>query len=127
MKRRRHYNSRKRLKVKKHKHVKAPKGSRLCGIMAELILNSEQKQTASRLLGCGRLVYNKCLGYNNYWYSQYKEALKKNEENENTVSEQELQRLKENSNIYILPDVFELFKEQPGYAFLKDCNQKVLQ
>ena len=127
MKHRRHNTKTKRLKVKKHKHVNAPKGTKLFGICAELFLDDEQKLIASRLLGCGRLVWNKCLGFNTYWYNLYKEAKKKNEVHPGAVPEAELQRLKDNCSIYILADVFEIFKNEPEYAFLKECNQKVLQ
>jgi hypothetical protein len=59
-----------------------------------------------------------------YWD---KEAKKKNEVHPGAVPEAELQRLKNNCSIYILADVFEVFKNEPEYAFLKECNQKVLQ
>ena len=124
---RHHKKSNKRLKVCKHRHVQAPKGSKLFGIGAELFLSDEEKSFANRLLGCARLVYNLCLGYNNHWYALYKEALKKNEEQPDAVPEEEIKRIKENSNINILPDVFEAYKDMDEYSFLRECNQKVLQ
>ena len=126
-KRHHHKTNNKHIKVRKHKHVQAPKGSNLFGIVAELFLDDEEKSFANRLLGCSRLVYNLCLGYNNHWYGLYKEALKKNEEYPGSVSEEELQRLKENCNINNLTDVFEAYKSMDEYSFLRDCNQKVLQ
>ena len=127
MKRRHHHNRTKKLKLKKHQHVHAAKGTPLFGIRVELFLTDEQKLYASQLLGCVRLVYNKCLAYNKYWHNLYTEALKKNEEQPGAVPEEELQRLKENCSIYVLPDVLEALKGMITYAFLKDCNQKVLQ
>ena len=91
---RHHKKSNKRLKVRKHRHVQAPKGSKLCGKCAELFLSDEEKSFVNRLLGCARLVYNLCLGYNNHWYALYKEALKKNEEQPGAVPEEELKRIK---------------------------------
>lgn len=111
----------------KRKHVQAPKGSNLFAINVEVFFSDEEKSFANKLLGCSRLVYNLCLGFNNHYYSLYQEALKKNEEQPGAVPEKELQRLKENCNINILTDVFEAYKDLEQYAFLKDCNQKVLQ
>jgi len=127
MKRRHHHNRTKKLKPRKHQHVHAAKGTPLFAIRVELFLTDEQKLLVSRLLGCVRLVYNKCLAYNKYWHSLYAEALKRNEEQPGAVPEEELQRLKENCSIYVLPDVLEALKGMITYAFLKDCNQKVLQ
>ena len=124
---RHHKKSNKRLKVRKHRHVQAPKGSKLCGKCAELFLSDEEKSFVNRLLGCARLVYNLCLGYNNHWYALYKEALKKNEEQPGAVPKEELKRIKKNCNINILPDVFEAYKSMDEYSFLRECNQKVLQ
>ena len=124
---RHHKKSNKRVKVCKHNHVQAPKGSRLFGIVAELFLSDEEKSFVNRLLGCTRLVYNLCLGYNNHWYALYKEVQKKNEEQPGAVLKEELLRLKENSNINNLFDVFEAYKDMDEYAFLRECNQKVLQ
>ncbi len=123
MRYKRHYkNTSKRVKVRKHKHVRAQKDSKLFGIVTEVFLSNEEKSFANRLLGCTRLVYNLCLGDNNHWYSLYKEALKKNEEQPSAVPEEELKRLKENSNINNLFDVFEAYKDMDEYAFLRECN-----
>ena len=76
---RRKHNKKTKLKVRKKTHFSLPKGEPIFGIRAEVFLSDEEKVLASKLLGCNRVVYNKCLAFNNYWYGIYKDALKKNE------------------------------------------------
>lgn len=115
---RRKKNISKKLRIHKKPHFKAPNDAKLFGIVAEIYLDDEQKLLASKLLGCGRLVYNKCLAFNNYWYGLYKEALKKNEEQPDAVPAEEIKRYKDNCSIYILSDVFESLKTLDEYSFL---------
>ena len=124
---RRKQNKKKKLRVHKKPHFKVQSGKPIFGIRAEVFLSDEEKVFASKLLGCNRVVYNKCLGFNNYWYGLYKDALKKNEEQPGAVPEEIIARYKANSDIYILSDVFEAFKTMDEYSYLKEMNQKVLQ
>ena len=124
---RRKHNKKTKLKVRKKTHFSLPKGKPIFGIRAEVFLSDEEKVFASKLLGCNRVVYNKCLAFNNYWYGLYKDALKKNEEQPGAVPEETIERYKANCDIHILSDVFEAFKTMDEYSYLKEMNQKVLQ
>ena len=117
----------KKLRIRKRKHCSAPKGSPLFGIKVELFLDDLQKIVASRLLGCSRLVYNKCLGFNTYWYKKKQEALKQNEEHPGSVPDDKIKSYDELTSIYIFNDVLNSLKQQDGYKFLNEVNQKVLQ